>query len=683
MHDAATDMICLSIGGVPICLRNAPDFISTSLAKAFSMSRTGPAAGGVMMTAELLDDGAFLAPMPAFVRTVYDRQKDGTEPVAFSGPSGEFCVLMKNEGTASWARIDPSGASFHLSCQRLTTAKGPLHFQSVLIPALKYLLLLQGKLLLHAGAVATEDGRGLIFVGLSGAGKTTTCISLTRAGFSFLSDDLVVLSFLDGKARVEGIREHMNLTKQTLEFFPEFASYREEVQKAENRGKVPVNPEALFGKDRVRDRAVIDAISVIRIGKDGPQLMPVNPPAILNVILQNHTFETGLSIPRQSMDILWNILGAVRTFNLLTGPDPTAMGDHVFRQFHDGAPSRPVAVALQRKTAATASAALGPAEAAGLLKRVLCYTLDGEAGSPAVPPMLDAARLFRHHRLEAHLARWIKNARTELPVDGFDPDRVLTNAAALVIKRDGLTSKVHGALEDAGIRSLLLRGPAVAKRFYADETLRTYRDIDLIVPKERLTDAAGVLQRLGFKPDRNLGYWEQRGEWPFTGSDAIVELHWEAYPAPFHTTAGLCAADVWTAPDSIVVNGRAVGCLNTDHLLLSSLLHAAYDHQLDRLVRLVDIGQIVKQAGGSLDWDWIAGKVRETGTAVAIAKELDCLAEIMSVPVPPTLTAALKPPVFSRALANFILPNRHVILGRGALDRFRRKLFLRTLRFLI
>lgn len=47
-------------------------------------------------------------------------------------------------------------------------------------------------LLIHAGAVS-EDGRGVILPGKSGAGKTTLVSALVRDGFGYLSDELGVI----------------------------------------------------------------------------------------------------------------------------------------------------------------------------------------------------------------------------------------------------------------------------------------------------------------------------------------------------------------------------------------------------------------------------------------------------------------------------------------------------------
>jgi hypothetical protein len=51
----------------------------------------------------------------------------------------------------------------------------------------------QGSFLMHAAGVAI-DGRGLLLVGAGGRGKTTTALAAAQRGFSYLGDDLCIVS---------------------------------------------------------------------------------------------------------------------------------------------------------------------------------------------------------------------------------------------------------------------------------------------------------------------------------------------------------------------------------------------------------------------------------------------------------------------------------------------------------
>lgn len=69
-----------------------------------------------------------------------------------------------------------------------------------------------GRALVHAAAVAPPGGGAWLLVGDSGAGKTTTCANLVSAGWSYLSDDHVVLYRDDaGRVMAEGLPRPFHL----------------------------------------------------------------------------------------------------------------------------------------------------------------------------------------------------------------------------------------------------------------------------------------------------------------------------------------------------------------------------------------------------------------------------------------------------------------------------------------
>ena len=69
-----------------------------------------------------------------------------------------------------------------------------------------------GRALAHAAAVAPPGGGAWLLVGDSQAGKTTTCANLVSAGWSYLSDDHVVLHRdPDGRVAVEGLPRPFHL----------------------------------------------------------------------------------------------------------------------------------------------------------------------------------------------------------------------------------------------------------------------------------------------------------------------------------------------------------------------------------------------------------------------------------------------------------------------------------------
>lgn len=95
-------------------------------------------------------------------------------------------------------------------------------------PALFYIAILslvvllqhRGAVVLHAAALARAQ-RGLLLVGHSGSGKSTTTFSLVRQGWGYLSDDTVLLRHRDDRIEALSFRKDFCIAPEAAVFFPE------------------------------------------------------------------------------------------------------------------------------------------------------------------------------------------------------------------------------------------------------------------------------------------------------------------------------------------------------------------------------------------------------------------------------------------------------------------------------
>jgi hypothetical protein len=86
---------------------------------------------------------------------------------------------------------------------------------------LSEMLRIRGYFPVHCSTVERE-GKGIIFPGFSGAGKTTACIALIRKGFGFLGDDRPILRYTgDGHLEVLSFPEDIDATDNTIKIFSE------------------------------------------------------------------------------------------------------------------------------------------------------------------------------------------------------------------------------------------------------------------------------------------------------------------------------------------------------------------------------------------------------------------------------------------------------------------------------
>jgi hypothetical protein len=171
------------------------------------------------------------------------------------------------------------------------------------------------------------------------------------------------------------------------------------------------------------------------------------------------------------------------------------------------------------------------------------------------------------------------------------PDRLAIAASNLAV--DAWTAEVVSALSNAGVRSILLRGPAIVRWLYDERSSRAYSDIDLLVAPKQFSSAEEVLEQLGFVesalerafPDDRPGH---ASTWSRPGTGATVDLH--------RTVAGARASpgrvwDVLAARTArIAVGGLEVEVLEEPARVLVIALHAAqqgvqFGHPLEDLAR--------------------------------------------------------------------------------------------------
>ena len=143
---------------------------------------------------------------------------------------------------------------------------------------------------------------------------------------------------------------------------------------------------------------------------------------------------------------------------------------------------------------------------------------------------LDLLRPHRVYPLMAYRLRaWPADCRPPAGVMDF-LNRLFLFAAARAMRAGRQIQAVVDALEAAGIPSVLLKGPALARTVYPDPALRQSCDIDLLVRPADVLAAEGVLEGLGYvSPMKEFHvapnvYHHQVFEPP--GNGMPLELHW-------------------------------------------------------------------------------------------------------------------------------------------------------------
>jgi len=230
--------------------------------------------------------------------------------------------------------------------------------------------------------------------------------------------------------------------------------------------------------------------------------------------------------------------------------------------------------------------------------------------------MLD---MVRQHRLGGLLHWQFERRHAALPI----PDAVRaevhdawrTSTRRMLGMRYEL-STLSKLLDAASIRSVALKGPFLAYHAYPQPALRPMRDLDILVPEDRLTDAWHALVAAGARPalvgDGDLHVRHalevDKHHLPalLTPSGfSKLELHrgiQSAASAMDCDRNTLLLDGVWTHAREHSIGTTSIAFPAPTDMLLHLIMHAAYDHLLNNgpLV-LADIAFLLR--GHAVDWD--------------------------------------------------------------------------------
>jgi hypothetical protein len=179
------------------------------------------------------------------------------------------------------------------------------------------LLKRRGLYSLHAGGLC-RGGRGLVLPGTSGAGKSTLTLALVRAGFGFLGDDTLFLARRPEGLRLLAFPDEVDLTEQTVAFFPELA--RHLTAPRPGWRKRQLRAEEAYGAEVVWECAPGHLVFPRVAGREESRLFPLEAGEALLDLVPNVLLTEPVS-SQAHLDALAELANASSCWRLETGRD--------------------------------------------------------------------------------------------------------------------------------------------------------------------------------------------------------------------------------------------------------------------------------------------------------------------------------------------------------------------------
>ncbi len=192
---------------------------------------------------------------------------------------------------------------------------------------------------------------------------------------------------------------------------------------------------------------------------------------------------------------------------------------------------------------------------------------------PALDRLVDLAVL---HRVPGVVAEALRIAGRDLP-DSLASALSATRARYLQNLR--ALERAGAALDLAGLRWVVVKGPVLAARWHEDPTARPSDDLDLLVDPEHLRDAVDALRSAGFEDrNRNWGGFRELGvgEVPLSDGAMVIDLHWHLIGLLRHRRDfALTTRELLDRSIELQLGGFATRSLDDEDTLVHLCLHHA------------------------------------------------------------------------------------------------------------
>jgi hypothetical protein len=277
------------------------------------------------------------------------------------------------------------------------------------------------------------------------------------------------------------------------------------------------------------------------------------------------------------------------------------------------------------------AAVTGPEEAIGLLPpaatAVAAFGLDG-ATTVAPRPPFDApawramGAAFDRDRLWGFVAAAVTSGALECSAD--QRDEVFARAAATardVLRVEARLLATVATLTAAGIDHRFLKGPTTAIRAYPQPGLRSFVDVDVVVPSGAFDAARDLLERDGGTrhfPEVRPGFDRRfsKGTSLTMKGGVSVDLHRTFVLGPYGFVVDL--EGIFARADTVVVAGRPVNCLEIHDATVHACLHAVLGDWPPRLTPLRDVAELL--ASDQVDPDEVLRRGSEWRSLAVVAR---------------------------------------------------------------
>jgi hypothetical protein len=217
--------------------------------------------------------------------------------------------------------------------------------------------------------------------------------------------------------------------------------------------------------------------------------------------------------------------------------------------------------------------------------------------------------------------------------------------------------KILDLFTEHGIKACPFKGPVLAASLYQNIGLRSFGDLDILVPRQDIHRAVNLMSSLGYAGSpteepidvdiepadvdpETIGYFQPH-HYALTRNSALtglgnirIDLQWRI--SETHFAFSLDSDDRWSKLEPITILNRQVPSFALDDLFLILCVHGC-KHYWYRIKWICDIAEILR-ANQTHDWSRCLGAARTRGVERMVKLGIFLAQDLLGAPLPSQLS---------------------------------------------
>lgn len=248
--------------------------------------------------------------------------------------------------------------------------------------------------------------------------------------------------------------------------------------------------------------------------------------------------------------------------------------------------------------------------------------------------------LVHHHRCQPIIYLKLKDMpQTIVPLEIIQAlQQTYTKNTFKMLQLSGEMEQISKLFAENEVKTLFLKGPALAHHLYGDISLRTSKDLDVLVRETDLDKVDALLLASGYVKDGapSLLNGTKRKthhiEYVHSQKKIQIEIHWRLHNPPVKEPS---FDELWQRKSRSALTSSPVFFLGEEDLFLHLVVHGAR-HGWFRLRWLVDMDKVFQK---KLDYQQVKVLMKKLGYAHLVGQAMILSSQLLNTPVNKELKA--------------------------------------------